>query len=135
MAGIAITIVAYTWVLRMHRTLALFDTIGISLAAVAGTSKSLEAGVNPIAAIFLGVVSCVLGGILRDTFCNVVPMIFKRELYATACMAGGGVLVIFHTFQYNSDLGYWLAALTVFVIRIFAIKFQIGLPNLNMTEQ
>lgn len=129
--GIGLTILRYKWTLRMHRTLALFDTLGISLASISGTARALENGADTIPAMLLGIVSACLGGILRDTFCNEVPMVFKRELYATACFTGSGFLIVWLYFTQDQVLGYWIGIGTVFSIRMLAIFFKIGLPRVQ----
>ena len=67
----------------------LFDTIGIGLFTILGLQKTLDLGLSPVIAVMMGTVSAVFGGVLRDTLSNEIPLIFREEIYATACIAGG----------------------------------------------
>ena len=70
-------------------SLFLFDTIGIGLYTVVGVEKGLNIGLHPIICIALGTMTACFGGVIRDILCNEIPVIFRKEIYATACIAGG----------------------------------------------
>ena len=76
---------------RLRKSLVLFDTIGIGLYTVVGIQKGLLVDLHPIVCIALGTMSASFGGVIRDTLCNEIPVIFQKEIYATACVAGGVV--------------------------------------------
>ncbi|MBR9922359.1 MAG: trimeric intracellular cation channel family protein [Bacteroidetes bacterium] len=76
-------------ILRLRKSLFLFDTIGIALFTILGLEKTLSIGLSPVIAVLMGVVSAVFGGIIRDVLSNEVPLIFRKEIYASACFAGG----------------------------------------------
>ncbi len=76
------------WIERMAKTMFLFDTAGIGLFAIGGLQTTLEMGLSAGVGVMMGTVSAVFGGVLRDVLCNEVPLIFRKEIYATACMAG-----------------------------------------------
>lgn len=132
--GVVFTIVAYKFVLKMHKALTLFDAFGISLAAIFGAAKAMEHGASEPAAIILGVVSCTLGGVIRDTICNEVPLIFRKEIYATACVSGILVYIMLLYTPLNENVTLWLSAAVIFTIRILAVKFKIGLPGIKATQ-
>lgn len=77
-----------------ERPLLWADAAGMALYAVLGAEIALLAGAQPWAAVLLGVVTATFGGILRDVICNEVPLILRREIYATAALAGAGLFVI-----------------------------------------
>lgn len=129
--GVVFTIVAYKFVLKMHKALTLFDALGISLASIAGAAKALEFGASAPAAIVLGVISCTLGGIIRDTICNEVPMIFRKEIYATACIAGILLYIALNLFKVNENVALWASAAVVLTVRLLAVKFKIALPGIK----
>ena len=92
-AAVVISFFGKTYILKLRRTLFLFDTIGIALFTLLGLQKTLALGLSPVIAILMGVVSAVFGGVLRDVLSNVEPLIFRKEIYATACLAGGVLFV------------------------------------------
>ena len=73
----------------VRRSLFLFDTIGIALYTVIGVEKGIEANFPPIICVALGTMSACFGGVIRDILCNEIPIIFRKEIYATACILGG----------------------------------------------
>ncbi len=66
----------------------MFDTIGIGLFTILGLQKTLEAGLSPMVAVMMGIVSAVFGGVIRDVLSNEIPLIFRKEIYASACLVG-----------------------------------------------
>lgn len=129
--GVVLTIVFFKFVLKMHKALTLFDAIGISMAAIAGTSKSLDFGASIPAAVILGTVTATMGGLIRDTICNEVPMILQKEIYATACLFGGLLFSFLMQFGVPEIIASWVAIGTVFITRIVAYKFKVGLPGVR----
>jgi uncharacterized membrane protein YeiH len=114
----------------LRTSLFLFDTIGIGLYTVVGIEKGLNAGLNPIICIALGTISACFGGVLRDILCNEIPVIFRKEIYATACILGGVFYFLIRKLPIDSDLIFVIAGLVVILIRILAVKFKIALPSL-----
>ena len=72
---------------KLRRSFFIFDTIGIGLFTILGINKSIEFGLPPASALLMGIVSAVFGGIIRDVLSNEIPLIFRKEIYATACFA------------------------------------------------
>ncbi len=128
--GVLLTIIFYRIVLKIHRALFLFDTIGISLTAIAGCRIALEGGATWPAALILGVVSCVLGGVMRYTLCNEIPLVFRKEIYAMACVSGILVFLLLNNWYASHVWPEIVASATVFTVRIMAVKFKISLPNM-----
>ena len=79
---------------KLRKTMFLFDSIGIGLFTILGIEKTLLYGLTPVIAIMMGTVSAVFGGVLRDTLANEVPLIFRSEIYATACLLGGIIFIL-----------------------------------------
>lgn len=109
----------------------LFDAIGLGLFTIVGISKSLDAGLSFWVCIMMGAITGTVGGVLRDVLINEVPLIFRKDIYALACIVGGIIYFICYQFQFSTPVCELLAALTVIVIRIIAVKFHIQLPLLN----
>ena len=117
--------------LKWGSTLFLFDAIGLGLFTIVGISKSLDAGLSVWVCIMMGAITGSVGGVLRDVLINEVPLIFRKDIYALACIVGGIVYFICYRFQFSTPVCELVAASTVIVIRIIAVRFHIQLPLLN----
>lgn len=106
----------------------LFDTIGIGLYTVFGIEKGLKLGLDPIICIFLGTISACFGGVIRDILCNEIPIIFRQEIYATACLLGGVVYFTLHVSNLDNTIIFITSVLVVILIRIVAVKFHLSMP-------
>lgn len=108
-----------------------FDTLGLGLFTVAGIQKTLECGHPFWVAIIMGCITGSAGGVMRDVFLNNIPVIFQKEVYATACVAGGFVYWGLTLLNLNVT---WMAAITFVVvcsIRFLAVKYHITFPTLK----
>lgn len=108
-----------------------FDTLGLGLFTVAGIQKTLECGHPFWVAIIMGCITGSAGGVMRDVFLNNIPVIFQKEIYATACVAGG--FIYWGLALLNLSVT-WMAAITFVVvcsIRFFAVKYHITFPTLK----
>ncbi|WP_299252355.1 trimeric intracellular cation channel family protein [uncultured Lacinutrix sp.] len=114
----------------LRKSLFLFDTIGIGLYTVVGIEKGINAGLHPIICIALGTMSACFGGVIRDILCNEIPVIFRKEVYATACILGGIVYFIIKRLPIEGNLVFIIAGLVVITVRILAVKFKLRLPSL-----
>ncbi|MFT6244376.1 MAG: putative membrane protein YeiH [Salibacteraceae bacterium] len=109
---------------RLRKTFLLFDTIGIGLFTILGLETALDSGLSPVIAIMMGVVSAVFGGVIRDVLSNQVPLIFRKEIYAFACLAGALVYMGLDYLSIWSELKLVLSILTVIAIRLLSIRFK-----------
>lgn len=116
------------YILKLRRTMFLFDTIGIGLFTILGLQKTLAFGLSPVIAVMMGTVSAVFGGVLRDILCNEIPLIFRQEIYATACLAGAILFLILKKAGLDSDLNMLLTILLIIVIRTLAVKRHWRMP-------
>jgi len=123
-------IVLKTKINYLRTSLFLFDTIGIALYTVMGIEKGLNADLHPLICIALGTMTACFGGVLRDILCNEIPVVFREEVYATACIAGGGVYFMLREFPIDNNLIFVFAGMVVIFIRILAVKLKISLPSL-----
>lgn len=108
-----------------------FDTLGLGLFTVAGIQKTLECGHPFWVAIIMGCITGSAGGVMRDVFLNNIPVIFQKEIYATACVAGG---FIYWGLALLNISVTWMAAITFVVvcsIRFLAVKYHITFPTLK----
>ena len=130
--GLLWVIVFRRFLVRQNNTWFLFDCIGFSLFNVIGIEKSLGLGFPVWAAICLGVITGAGGGVLRDILINEVPLIFRKEIYATCCLAGG--LVYVFCLQYlgwRPEGSAVLSCTVAIVIRMLAVKYGWSLPTLK----
>jgi uncharacterized membrane protein YeiH len=99
----------------------LFDTIGIALYTILGLQKALFFGLSAEICVMLGMVSATFGGVIRDVLSGTVPLIFRKEIYASACLVGGILFLL--TDQWLGEVaGMAVAIITVFLIRFFAVR-------------
>ncbi|MEO9965377.1 MAG: trimeric intracellular cation channel family protein [Reichenbachiella sp.] len=119
------------WIIRLTRTMFLFDTIGLGLFAVLGVQKTLSFGLSPGVAIMMGAVSAAFGGVLRDVLSNRIPLIFRKEIYATACLAGGSLYYALTLSNLPETWSLWVSIAVVMSIRFLAVKRGWGLPGIK----
>ncbi|CAM3805370.1 trimeric intracellular cation channel family protein [Sphingobacterium prati] len=129
--GILIAIIFNRQLYGYYRTLTLFDAIGISFFTILGVQKSLNYESNVYAAIIFGMFTAVCGGMIRDILLNETPLIFKKEVYATACLAGGLIYILLVHLDLDLSWAAFIAAAVVFLIRMTAVKYRLYLPRLD----
>lgn len=112
-----------------EKPLLYFDAIGLGTFLVIGTTKALEFQMGLLSAVIMGVMTGTAGGILRDVLANQVPLILRREIYASACIAGGVLLVVLEQAGAGRIASVLLAAGTVIALRLLAIRYEWGLPK------
>jgi uncharacterized membrane protein YeiH len=114
----------------LRTSLFLFDTIGIALYTLVGIEKGINAELHPIICIALGTMTACFGGVIRDILCNEIPVIFRKEIYATACILGGVTYFLLTRFPIDNNLVFIISGVVVITIRLLAVKFKIALPNI-----
>jgi uncharacterized membrane protein YeiH len=118
---------------RIPKTLFLFDTLGLGLFTIAGIDKAIEFGLSPVMCIAIGTINACFGGVIRDVLLNNVPLIFHREIYACACIAGGALYFICGYFNMGNVLAQLVSMLVVVIIRILALRFHLSLPSFHLS--
>lgn len=116
---------------RLSKTWFLFDTLGLALFTIAGIQKTLIAGFPFWVAIIMGCITGAAGGVLRDVFVNEVPLVFRKEIYAIACIIGGIIYQICEFLGVGLELTVIITFLSVVVVRLLAVKYGISLPVLK----
>ncbi len=117
----------HTYISKYRKGLFLFDTIGIGLFTILGLQKTLEAGLSPVIAVTMGIVSAVFGGVIRDVLANEVPLIFRKEIYASACLFGA-LVYLGMTMYFTDAISMTWSILAVIALRILSIKMKWHLP-------
>lgn len=116
---------------HLSKTLFLFDTVGLGVFTLLGLEKGLSYNLHPIIALIMGMTSAVFGGVLRDVLTNKVPLIFEKEIYASACLAGGITYLILNYMKVPENINFIIAASVVVIIRAIAVKFHLELPKIQ----
>ena len=139
--------IALLWVIvfrkllvRQDNTWFLFDTIGLALFTVTGIEKTITT-IGPSGehfpfwtAIIMGTITGAGGGVLRDVFINEVPLIFRKEIYALACVIGRIAYYICHHLGLDSTLSAIICGITVVLMRLLAVKYKLHLPTIKGEE-
>lgn len=119
------------YVIRLNNTFFIFDAIGLGLFTVVGIEKSLSAGFPIWIAILMGMTTGAAGGVIRDVFINEEPLIFRKDIYALACVFGGLVFYCCSLLNVPPMPTQSVSALGVIVARLLAVKYHISLPVLK----
>ncbi len=116
---------------RLRTSLFLFDTIGLGVFTLIGLEKGINIGLHPVICIALGTITACFGGVIRDILCTEIPIIFRREVYATICIFGGIVFFLLRKLNLENDILYLTTSVIIISIRLMAVKFKWYLPTLE----
>ena len=133
LAGVVIAYLFYKSLVRLKRTFLFFDALGISFFTILGVEKALSLGVRPEIAAIMGMFSAVMGGVIRDVLTNETPVLFRKEIYATACLTGAILYLLMYRFGADRHLNLIISIVTIFVIRILAVRYRLSLPSFRKT--
>ena len=123
------TIFFKTYIKKFKVTLFLFDSLGLGLFTMLGIQKGIMFGLSPGICVALGTITGCFGGIIRDTLLNTIPLIFKREIYATACIMGGILYYVLLYFNLKDDLAQITVMAFIFALRIVVVRYKLTLPR------
>ena len=129
--GFALAVIFRKKLDRLRVSLFLFDTIGLGVFTLIGLQKGMDTGLHPVICIALGTMTACFGGVIRDILCNEIPVIFRREIYATICIIGGILFFILKSFNLQNDVLYLITSVVMIVIRLMAVKFRWSLQPLE----
>jgi uncharacterized membrane protein YeiH len=129
--GFILTLLFKQLIEKFKIYLFIFDTIGLGVFTLIGLEKGINIGLHPIICIALGTMTACFGGVIRDILCAEIPVIFRKEIYATICILGGIVFFILRKFNLNSDVLYLTTSLVIISVRVMAVRFKWYLPTLN----
>jgi uncharacterized membrane protein YeiH len=116
---------------RLRTSLFLFDTIGLGVFTLIGLEKGINTGLHPIICIALGTMTACFGGVLRDILCNEIPVIFRRQIYATICILGGIVFFGLKQLRLDDDVVYVATSVFIILFRLIAVKYKWSLSPLE----
>lgn len=111
-------------------TLFIFDSFGLGLFTIIGIQKGLNVNIHPLICIGLGTITGCFGGIIRDILLNRIPLIFRKEIYATACIVGGSAFLLMTKFTpFSYTFIQIFTILLIVAIRTFAVKYHWQIPK------
>ena len=122
------------YVIRLNNTFFIFDAIGLGLFVVVGIAKTLDFGFPMWVALVRGTITGSVGGMMRDILINEEPLIFRKDIYALACVFGGLIYYICMQTSMSAAMIQFVSALSVFLARIIAVKYHISVPVLKGEE-
>lgn len=111
------------------------DAAGLAVFTVSGASIALAAGTPASTAVIMGIMTGVAGGVLRDVLCNEIPLIFQKEIYATACLAGGAAYIGLRALALPEGVASGVAMGGVLAIRLAAIRWRLSLPRFHLLDR
>ena len=128
--AVALTIV-FKWVKPVGNFVQLLDSLGLAVATIAGVALALESEKGVIPAILLGVISGVLGGLVRDLLAQIAPTLLHRETNGTSALIGAVGYVVAIEIGTDAAIASVIAGALVFAFRSVSIKLNWHLPRLN----
>lgn len=116
---------------QIRKTVFLFDSIGISVFTIIGVQKSMALDVPILIVVIFGVITATFGGVIRDILCNEIPLIFRKEVYATACIIGAAIYVGLSILNTPEIINIIIACSSIVAIRTVAVLRKWSLPIIN----
>ena len=129
--ALMVVIVFSKYMRRLNNAWFVFDTFGLALFTIAGIQKSLEYGQPYWVAIIMGCITGAAGGVIRDVLLNNEPLIFRKEIYAMACVLGGLIYWFFAYIGMPVEVSVLSSFLVTCLIRFIAVRYHISLPRLK----
>lgn len=129
--SLLVVIVFKTRLVRRERILFMFDSVGLALFCVIGIQKTLAVGYPMWVASIMGIITGAFGGVLRDILINEEPLVFRKDIYATACLAGAVVYWLIMICGGSGFAQQISCAVVVILLRVLALKYNLSLPVLN----
>jgi uncharacterized membrane protein YeiH len=130
-----LTTLVFRRVTRIGKTLLVMDTFGLAIATISGSYLALQQGVSWLAAIILGLITAVTGGLLRDVLCQVEPVLLHRETIGTSSLVGSITFVWLQQLDVDLTLSAVIGAAVVVITRIISIYFDLHLPKFNSKKK
>ncbi|HEV2120480.1 MAG TPA: trimeric intracellular cation channel family protein [Candidatus Bathyarchaeia archaeon] len=136
-AGVAglLVFVDFRQIVRWNRFVTAFDATGLAIFTVTGTTIALAAGLNPVPAALLGMLTGIGGGVLRDILAAEVPLVLRSEIYAVASLIGAIIITLANQAQTLGPPAEVLAAASTFIIRMVSVwrgwKIPIAHPGIR----
>lgn len=140
----AITVVSVSYLLTLvfrrylrhfNKTLAVFDAVGLGFATIIGLQRGLEAQLSPAICVTLGMVTGCFGGVVRDVLLNEIPLVFRKDIYASASLMGGLLYFLFASQDMIAPLAATISILSVVGLRLAVLRYGWELPGLKSSKE
>ena len=125
----AVITLAFRRVTHIGKTLLIMDTFGLAVATVSGAQLAFQENVAWYAAILLGVITAVTGGLLRDILCQLEPVLLHRETIGTSALMGAITFVALHQLSVSDNLAAIVGGAVVILTRVISIQYDLHLPK------
>jgi uncharacterized membrane protein YeiH len=130
LVGSLLTLLASKLVNRMNYTLFIFDSFGLGLFTLIGIQKGVDLNFTPDICIALGTVTGCFGGVIRDILLNEIPLVFRKEIYASVCVIGGLFYYLLNLFHLDANVSQILSIIFIVTLRIIIVKYELSLPSI-----
>lgn len=124
-----VTFLYHPGVERISRFVRVLDAAGLAVFAIGGSLKALGAGMDPLTSVFVGGITAVGGGIVRDVLAGQVPEVLRREMYALPALLGSVLIVTAHHFDAINPFVIWGCVALVFGMRMVAVVLDVHAPK------
>ena len=130
MAGTVLTLIFRKRLCHLKKTLSLFDTIGLALYTIIGVQIGMQYNLPSVSIIAIGTITGSFGGVVRDILVNEVPLIFKKEIYATISILGGSVYYGLQMLGLEAAWTELVSIAIIIILRLVVVKFELSFPNI-----
>jgi uncharacterized membrane protein YeiH len=127
--GMLLTLLVNRKLKKINYTLFIFDAIGLGLSTIVGVQKGMDMHFVPGVCVALGAVTGCFGGVIRDILLNEIPLIFRKEIYASVSIAGGIIFYAFTYFNFNEKFSQLFCIIFIVVVRVVVVKYKLSLPS------
>jgi uncharacterized membrane protein YeiH len=124
-----VTMIFGRYLRHLTITLFLFDALGLGLFTLIGIEMGIEKQFSIGVCLALGTITACFGGVVRDVLLNNIPLLFRKEIYAVACITGGGIYFLMKQTSMDAAMSKILCILIIFIIRILAVRYKLSLPQ------
>jgi uncharacterized membrane protein YeiH len=135
LSGALVGILFKKYLIKLKRTFFIFDSIGLGLFTIVGIRKGMQFEQIPVTCLFLGLISATFGGVIRDVLCNEIPLIFRKQIYATAGLVGGLTYIGLNMISVNDSIAMITSVLIIIAIRILSVYFGWSMPVLAKDKE
>jgi len=134
-AGAAIAMTFRSKIQFFQKPMFFYDAIGLGLFTITGVQIGIDYHLDPLICILLGTVTGIFGGVLRDIIVNEIPLVFQKEIYATASIFGGTLYIVLVYYKVPNPYLQIIPITSIILMRIIAVSWNISLPNIYKKEQ
>ena len=120
------------FVMKLKHALLIFDSIGLGVFTIYGLEKAMNFGLHEGFAVLIGITSATAGGVIRDILANEVPIILRREIYATACLAGALLFLLLKKLDLSFEYNAAITIVTILIIRTISVRFKFSFPEVKL---